>query len=144
MNLHRERLHATLWYSGVYILKPFLKLKSQNVPIACFQALSLIFPCQLLPVLVSPLSVKTVRELLVASKCSSDLWVEFATTGLCGRDKSRSTEKPLSGFEKVMGTSVTGISCENTVAFLSACSGGAASTLALCSYGGGQRLPGPV
>lgn len=124
MTPHRERLHATLWYSGIYILKPFLKLKSQSIPITCFQALSLIFPCQLLPVLVFPLSVKTVGELLLASKCSSDLWVEFATTGLCGGAKSRSTEKPFSGFEKAVGTSVTGIRCENTAAFLSACSGG--------------------
>lgn len=132
--LHREWLHDTgQWYSGIYILKLFLKLESQNIPITCFQALSFIFPCQPSPVLVSPLTIEAVRELLGASKCSSDLWVEFATTGLYEWDKSRSTKKPCSGFEKVMGTGVTGIS-----------SSGAASMLALCPYGGGQRLPGPV
>lgn len=65
--------------------------------------------------------------------------MELATAGLSEQDKSRSTEKPFSGSEKLVGTGVTGISCEDMVAFLSTCSGEAASMLALCSYGGGQR-----
>jgi len=110
-------------------------MKYQSVPITCVQAHTFIFPRQPSPVLVSPPTVKAVRELLGASKRSSDLCVGFATTGLCEWD-SRSTKKPFCGSEKDLGTAVAGTSCEDTVTFL--------PTLALCSCSGWQRLPGPA
>lgn len=101
---------------STYTVKPVLKLKPRNVPVSCSRVLPSSSPCQPSPVLVSPLTDKAVKELPGGSKYSSDLWVALATTGLRETDKSGSTGEPLSGFEKVMGTPVTGISCEDTVA----------------------------
>lgn len=94
------------------------------------RSLSLIFPCQLWPVLVLPLTTKAVRELLGKRKYSSDLLVQAATTGLCEQNKSRSTNKPFFASEivwlfKVTVTKGLGL----PVRMWPTCSGRAASML---------------
>lgn len=96
------------------------------------RSLSLIFPCQLWPVLIPLLTIKAVRELLGKSKWCSDLWVQLAATDLCEQDKSRSSKKPFFASEKVWLFKVTvpkGLGLP--VGMWSKCSGRAASTLLL-------------
>lgn len=70
-----------------------LQHNTPNAPITLFSKLSLIFPCQPLPLVVSPLTLEAARELLGTSTCSSGLPGDFAT-----RVNGRNADSPKFSF----------------------------------------------
>lgn len=70
-----------------------LQHNTPNAPITLFSKLSLIFPCQPLPLVVSPLTLEAARELLGTSTCSSGLPGDFAT-----RVNGRNADPPKFSF----------------------------------------------
>lgn len=70
-----------------------LQHNTPNAPITLFSKLSLIFPCQPLPLIVSPLTLEAARELLGTSTCSSGLPGDFAT-----RVNGRNADPPTFSF----------------------------------------------